>query len=608
MNEQIPFRFRLLRLLARTLQGIGYVGRAVVWPFEWLLMTVLYRGFALGEKFGNLESIFGSGVQFVRWHAGRLWHSAFASSKLPGALLRGMAAGLHAAGWCVSWLVGMLLRSAERLNLDELFFRVAYYSKPLWYPFAAAATFIAAWIGTRPYRLLLWGLPALLLIVPLCGVVAWGALFGRGNVASHYGSALSQAIDDRDHNRVQLFERKLAALQIEVPRTKFNHALTLEREGQLAEAYSRMVSLASPEKPGYPLAHIWIIEHLADGKLEVPPPEAHRLIGKHLEQLDALSIQGESIDMLKAAWLAKANRLNDASALLKPHVTKIPAAAVESFRINLKLNETDQARRDAGEVCAQMRRLSDKAAPLSIEDFETWAAATELLNDQGSFHRVLREWYRTYPNSVGARKNMAALSAAEFNELLSSRSPDPSALAERLRIVIECADAKENVRGHVALLYRQRQARPEINIMFEQLANSANMSSVLAETLGTAASASREWDKARRYLEIAVDKDPRNAIAWNNLACVLMEDENVPTEQAYAAVTKALELNPNDFNFRETRGEVLLKLKHWQEAVDDFEYAVNGMPDSAVVHKSLYLAYEALGNQQMAALHRQHAE
>lgn len=608
MDDRIPFRFRLLHFVMRMLHGAARVGRAVVWPFEWVCLVVLHACFRLVERIGNLEAALSRSGMFIHWHSRRLWNGLFTTPRLPGGILRALGACWHGLGWCGGWLLGVVVRVAERLNLDGLFFRVAYYSKPLWYPFAAVGSFIVAWAGTRPYRHLLWGLPALLITVPLCGVVAWGALFGRSNVATHYSLALSQAIEERDHGRVDLFERKLSALQMEVPKTRFNHALALEREGKLTEAYARMVSLAGPDRPGYPLAHIWIVEHLVDGRLGLPPEETHRLVGKHLEQLDALSIEGESIDMLRAAWLAKEGRLNEAAALLEEHVTKLPAAAIESFRIHVKLDENDLARRDANEVCAQMRKLGEKSAVLSNEDYETWAAAANLLQDQRTLNQVLREWYGKYPSSEGARKNIAALSAAEFNGLLRSPAPNPELLADRLRIVIECADVKQNMRGHVALLYKQRIARPEIAAMFDLLGKSTPMSSVLAETLGTAASANREWGKAQAYLQVAVDKDPKNAIAWNNLACVMIEQPNVPIDRAYAAVAKALELQPDDFNFRETRGEILLKLKRWQEAVDDLEYAVNGMPDSPAVHKSLYVAYEALGKKEMAALHQRQAD
>jgi Tfp pilus assembly protein PilF len=52
----------------------------------------------------------------------------------------------------------------------------------------------------------------------------------------------------------------------------------------------------------------------------------------------------------------------------------------------------------------------------------------------------------------------------------------------------------------------------------------------------------------------------------------------------------------------------MVKLQRWKEAVDDLEFAVNGIPDSPQVHSSLASAYEALGQSQLARAHRQYAQ
>jgi regulator of sirC expression with transglutaminase-like and TPR domain len=109
-------------------------------------------------------------------------------------------------------------------------------------------------------------------------------------------------------------------------------------------------------------------------------------------------------------------------------------------------------------------------------------------------------------------------------------------------------------------------------------------------------------------LEQAVAGDPSNAVAWNNLACVLLQQPDAGLESSLAASERALQLQPLDYRFRETRGQIFARLGRWQEAVDDLEYALNGMPDVPAIHRSLGKAYDALGETQLAAVHRQHAE
>jgi len=195
----------------------------------------------------------------------------------------------------------------------------------------------------------------------------------------------------------------------------------------------------------------------------------------------------------------------------------------------------------------------------------------------------------------------------EFDEILSSPAPKPEELSARIRAAFALAEASDNMKQRLAMLYQQRAARPELRALFELLARSDDLTSSLAETLGTAAGVNGEWDQAQIYLEQAVKKDATNAVAWNNLACALLQKQNTPPDKALSAANKALELKPDDFRFRETRGEILLRLSRWRDAVDDLEYALNGLPDSPVIHQALGKAYDALGNKELAAAHHQYA-
>jgi tetratricopeptide (TPR) repeat protein len=343
------------------------------------------------------------------------------------------------------------------------------------------------------------------------------------------------------------------------------------------------------------------------GKLDVAAAEGHRLAEDHLKQLAVLAIKGPAIDMMRAELLIQENKLEEASELLKPLVHGNSSAATERFRMDLELNHPEQAQEDAREVCEHLRRLSKTEQSVTNRDYEAWANAEQILQNDAEFRVVLHNWLADHPESTGARTSVAALCAKELDQMLRSSTPDPKELADRLRTLVELADETENVRGRVALLYQQRSTRPDIRELFEILAKTKDKSSALAEALGTAASVSGEWDQAQVYLEDAVRKDSTNAVAWNNLACVLLERENGSIEHALVAANKALALKPADYNYRETRGEAFLRQHRWQDAVDDLEYAANGMPESPIVHRALHKAYIGLGKNELAAVHAQYA-
>jgi len=69
-----------------------------------------------------------------------------------------------------------------------------------------------------------------------------------------------------------------------------------------------------------------------------------------------------------------------------------------------------------------------------------------------------------------------------------------------------------------------------------------------------------------------------------------------------------LEKFPQNANFRETRGEVLVKLGRWQEAVLDLEYALPTLGSRRNTHAALAEAYHGLGSQELAAQHEKLAK
>jgi tetratricopeptide (TPR) repeat protein len=192
--------------------------------------------------------------------------------------------------------------------------------------------------------------------------------------------------------------------------------------------------------------------------------------------------------------------------------------------------------------------------------------------------------------------------------LFTGPNPKPVELAERLRAAFALAKATDNMKQRVLLLYQQQGSRAELQAMFAELAKASDLPPELAETLGTAAAVAGNLAQAERFLEMALRQDNSDAIGWNNLAWVLLQTPNPPLEKALVASNKALAVSPKDFRFRQTRGEIFLKLGRWKEAIDDLEYALNGAPDATTIHQSLAQAYEALGNQELASVHRQYAK
>src|SRR5262249_43417847 len=144
--------------------------------------------------------------------------------------------------------------------------------------------------------------------------------------------------------------------------------------------------------------------------------------------------------------------------------------------------------------------------------------------------------------------------------------------------------------------------------------------------------AQKRTEQARVHFERAFDLEPSMLLAANNLAWLLAHEE--PTErirvlgavlgsgaartQSYpeaANLQRALDMienvvkqAPKQPSFRETRGQILVKLGRWKEAVSDLEFALPLLPNKRPIHLSLAKAYQELGLAELAQEHRKLAK
>jgi tetratricopeptide (TPR) repeat protein len=89
----------------------------------------------------------------------------------------------------------------------------------------------------------------------------------------------------------------------------------------------------------------------------------------------------------------------------------------------------------------------------------------------------------------------------------------------------------------------------------------------------------RNTDALDAFLK-AVEFDPEDANNWSALAIAYRHvDAEGGQELALAAITKAIELDPNSVGYFRSRGSLLLKMGQTQEATADFRHALTLNPD-----------------------------
>jgi predicted Zn-dependent protease len=279
----------------------------------------------------------------------------------------------------------------------------------------------------------------------------------------------------------------------------------------------------------------------------------------------------------------------------------------------------DEAREQASVVASQVSARRGAARRVTEEEYGQWAIAAELRSDEQLLENVAVAWLRDYPESGDPRRLMASFRQRQFDELVGSASASATEVARLMVEATELGAPSEWLGRSVQRLLDPQQATQVPARAAKELVRSEETPTVLLEALGAQLAIAGQYDEAAVAFGEIVKRSDSTPAAHNNRAYVLMKaaasaverGEALPTktiDEALASVKLALDADPDSFSFRETRGQVRALAGDWQGAVDDLEYALNGLPEVKEVHRTLATAYEALGQKDLASAHRAAAQ
>ena len=116
----------------------------------------------------------------------------------------------------------------------------------------------------------------------------------------------------------------------------------------------------------------------------------------------------------------RASQINGCGFCTDMHIKDALEAGETQLRLNLvavwrEATVFTDPEKAALELTEQGTRIAD--ASEGVTD-EAWANAEQILQNDAEFHVVLRKWLADHPESTGARRSVAALSAKELDQLL----------------------------------------------------------------------------------------------------------------------------------------------------------------------------------------------
>lgn len=471
-----------------------------------------------------------------------------------------------------------------------------------------AGTFIGRWVVSRPLLSLGPAIPAILVI---CGLllVAGRLTFGLSNWRSLSNrERLSKAMRAEDYDVANVCLTNLIKLHPQNDTLRFQKAVVDQRRGQRATAAQTMLRLANDKQD--PAAAAWLIQENfnLDGMANWPP-EAHTQY-RRLMSL-ALSVARDNDEVILRTNFAKYLIAQGAPLEALRNITQVAnrnrslclLAAMIYAQIgdepNTKLWAEQAKQFFASEL---VDNPDNKSARINL------AKAHLLLKEEEQATRELSEGFRLTQDPDF--RNAGAEAMIRWSKRLREDAPNPDrVLIRRLQLVTEALTiAPENsvvVEAAVQLILNCRDnSEDEVRTLRVSLLRGISPEAVHFVE-GTIALLDGDTDTALKRLDLATKGSSQQMPGlMNNLAVSMYQQEEPKLEEALKLSNAALKILPTHPALRETRGQIYLKMKRFNDAIPDLEAALKDSTLAQQAHTSLAEAYMAIDEHEIARQHR----
>lgn len=153
------------------------------------------------------------------------------------------------------------------------------------------------------------------------------------------------------------------------------------------------------------------------------------------------------------------------------------------------------------------------------------------------------------------------------------------------------ATAKSN-RNIEAYNYVQRRLDSETN------------SSTFLHMTAMSALVNRRWDLAREIYQRLLEMDSKDVVTLNNLATIMYRTPPKDYNAALKLIESALEIQPDNAEIRETKGQILARTGRLDESRKLLESCLPSMSNRWAIHNTLAQIYEIQGQKTMSRVHR----
>jgi tetratricopeptide (TPR) repeat protein len=116
----------------------------------------------------------------------------------------------------------------------------------------------------------------------------------------------------------------------------------------------------------------------------------------------------------------------------------------------------------------------------------------------------------------------------------------------------------------------------------------------------------KKYDLAEQAFRQVLQQDPNNSMTLNYLGYMLA-DRNIHLEEALTLIKKAIDLDPQNYNYIDSLGWVYFKLGNYDQAEENLRRAADKSPNDATIQDHLGELYARTSRFKLAAAHWEHA-
>lgn len=491
----------------------------------------------------------------------------------------------------------------------------AYLNPLVW--FRCVIEFVAGWLFGIPWRDAPKAIPAMLLtlVLAITGMVAWTDSSGWRN--DMLTTRLQSAIDKEDYKSAELVVMRQLGNRPEDEELLYRLALIRDANEDPDAARSLMRDLVRVKR--YEPAARWLLEKefllkRQEDESFVMDEEQKKEYGRLLAIIHDAKPKDYGIQSLYSDYLVSERRFEQAIPIMAELAKVQPMRGLQAAVL---------ARQQGNEATAE--GLAGGALDIVEEMWEEDPGNSKLALAVAQSQLFLKQYADSIETlETAARRTKSDEERQQFflargDAIVAycrSISEDDISRRDRLRILrmlqsaLEFSPSNPNVLTLVAdqVLATVNDDDEQIQALRESLINGSSVG-ISHFIRGTAALIDDDPETATKYLQLASEHMPNGGAILNNLAVAMAMRPDADLEQALKISQSAIEQTPAPTpHFFDTRGQILVQLGRYLEAIPDLEKALQ-MDDLAFeAHQSLAICYEKIGDKELGQLHREAAQ